>query len=51
MRGSRTDFPILTCAASRLDGEYRTVIGARPARAIVLTQRAILELGGQNDGT
>ena len=30
MRGSRTDFPILTCGVSRIDGVYRASIGARP---------------------
>lgn len=88
MRNSRTDFPILTCAVSELDGECRVVIGARPGRAMVLrdpangqdfgdfvaeriptgsnlrgsaayrshlarvlTQRALLELGGLSHGT
>lgn len=98
MRASRTDFPILTCAVSRVDGTHRAVIGARPGRAMVLrdqegllasgpdarsaqafaayaadriptgsnlrgsaayrrrlvwalTQRALLELGGNLDGT
>lgn len=36
MRNSRTDFPVLTCAVSRMDGEYRTVIGARPGLAKVV---------------
>ena len=36
MRNQRTDFPVLTCAASRVAGEYRVVIGARPARAMVV---------------
>lgn len=36
MRNQRTDFPVLACAVSELDGKYRTVIGARPARAIVI---------------
>lgn len=36
MRNSRTDFPALTCAVSRISGEYRVVIGARPALARVL---------------
>lgn len=36
MRNSRTDFPVLTCALSRMEGEYRAVYGARPARAMVL---------------
>ncbi len=36
MRNARTDFPILTCAVSCVDGEYRAVIGARPGRARML---------------
>lgn len=35
-RRSRTDFPVLTCALSRMEGEVRAVYGARPARAMVL---------------
>lgn len=34
-RNNSTDFPVLTCAASLIDGVPRTVIGARPARAVV----------------
>ncbi len=36
MRIQRTDFPVLTCALSELKGSYRAVIGARPAKAMVL---------------
>jgi len=36
MRNSRTDFPVLTCAASQVGGKYRVVIGARPAKARIL---------------
>jgi len=36
MRNTRTDFPVLTCAVSRLGEEFRAVIGARPALAQVL---------------
>lgn len=36
MRNQRTDFPVLTCALSQMEGEYRAVIGARPARAMVI---------------
>lgn len=46
MRNSRTDFPALTCAVSQLSGEYRAVIGARPALARVLRDSdGILSLG------
>lgn len=34
-RNTKTDFPVLTCAASLIGDEARTVIGARPARAKV----------------
>jgi CO/xanthine dehydrogenase FAD-binding subunit len=33
VRNQRTDFPVLTCAVSCINGEYRASIGARPARA------------------
>lgn len=36
MRIQRTDFPVITCTASVIDGICRAVIGARPGRAIVL---------------
>lgn len=36
MRNSRTDFPVLTCAVSEMNGEYRAVLGARPALARLL---------------
>ena len=35
-RNNSTDFPVLTCAVSLIDGEARTVIGARPAKAMVV---------------
>ena len=37
MRRQRTDFPVLACAVSKVDGAYRAVLGARPGRAILLT--------------
>ena len=46
MRNSRTDFPVLTCALSRMDGEYRAVYGARPARAMVLRDEESILSGG-----
>ena len=36
MRNQRTDFPVLTCALANISGEYRAVIGARPAKAMVI---------------
>lgn len=35
VRIQRTDFPVLTCAASLMDNEVRISIGARPARALL----------------
>lgn len=46
MRNSRTDLPVLACAVSRLDGEYRVVLGARPGRAMVLRDGEGLLGGG-----
>ena len=46
MRIQRTDFPVLTCAVSELNGEYRAVTGARPSRAmIVRDEQGILSSG------
>ena len=36
MRIQRTDFPVIACAVSRMKGQYRASIGARPGRAMVL---------------
>ncbi len=36
MRNQRTDFPVIACAVSCMNGEYRAAIGARPARAILI---------------
>ena len=35
-RNNSTDFPVLTCAAALIDGEARTVIGARPGKAMIV---------------
>lgn len=35
-RNTSTDFPVLTCAASLVGEETRTVIGARPARPVIV---------------
>ena len=35
-RNTKTDFPVLTCAASLIGEEARTVIGARPGRAMII---------------
>lgn len=46
VRASRTDFPTLTCAASCLDGVCRVVVGARPARAMLVEDTRGLLAGG-----
>lgn len=38
-RNTSTDFPVLTCAAALVGGETRTVIGARPARAMLVQDK------------
>ena len=35
MRNQSTDFPVITCALSQLNGTYKAVIGARPKKAEV----------------
>ena len=35
-RNTKTDFPVLTCCASKAGENVRTVIGARPGKAMVL---------------
>jgi CO/xanthine dehydrogenase FAD-binding subunit len=36
MRNSRTDFPVIACALSEINGEYKASIGARPGRAVLV---------------
>ena len=36
MRNQRTDFPVLACVVSQMNGKYRASIGARPGRAMLL---------------
>lgn len=36
MRNQKTDFPVIACAVSCLDGSYIASIGARPARAMTI---------------
>ena len=40
MRAQRTDFPVLTCAAGVMNGQYRMAVGARPMKAMVLRDDA-----------
>lgn len=48
MRNQRTDFPVIACAVSHLGDEYRAVIGARPARAMILRDEQGLLAQGVN---
>ena len=46
MRNQRTDFPVIACAVSHMNGEYRASIGARPSRAeIYRDENALLTNG------
>lgn len=43
MRNQRTDFPVLACAVSCVNGKYRASIGARPARAgLICDEKGLL---------
>ncbi len=46
MRNQSTDFPVLACAISCLDGEYKLSIGARPNRAMVCRDEKGILSGG-----
>jgi len=37
-RNTKTDFPVLTCAVSEIDGRTNAVIGARPMKAVRITK-------------
>ncbi|MBE6541359.1 MAG: molybdopterin dehydrogenase [Ruminococcaceae bacterium] len=45
MRNQRTDFPVLTCAVSLINGEYRAAVGARPSRAILICSNEMENAG------
>lgn len=45
-RNAATDFPVLTCAVVRMEQGFRTVVGARPGRALVLPDASKLLAGG-----
>ena len=50
MRNSKSDYAVLNCAVSNLDGEYRVAVGARPGRAVVKTvSEEALVSGGKID--
>lgn len=37
VRNAETDFPVLTCCAAKVNGVYRVSVGARPMRAVCIT--------------
>lgn len=46
VRNNRTDFPILTCAVSKMGDTYQAVFGARPGKAMVVTdEEGLLKQG------
>ncbi|MDO4203616.1 MAG: FAD binding domain-containing protein [Selenomonadaceae bacterium] len=49
MRIQRTDFPVLTCAVSKLGDEYRAAIGARPSVAALIRDTEGILAAGIND--
>ena len=46
VRLQRTDFPVISCAVSCLDGEYRASVGARPSRAKIWRDESGILAGG-----
>lgn len=46
MRNQRTDFPVIACAMSCMEGQYRAVIGARPSRGLIIRDGENLLTGG-----
>ena len=51
VRNQRTDFPVIACSASCVDGEYRLAVGARPGRAMLVLDEEGLLTGGLSDDT
>ncbi len=49
LRIQKTDFPIITCAVSKIGEEYRAVIGARPSKAIIIRDEKGILNSGIND--
>ena len=50
VRNTKTDFPVLACAAAKLkDGSFRFAVGARPARAVLFCVDGA-ELAGKEAG-
>ena len=49
VRNQRTDFPVLTCATSVIDGVYKVAIGARPKKAMLVTDSDNILASGVNE--
>ena len=50
MRNQKTDFPVLACAVSCVNGEYRASVGARPTKAmLVRDDKGLLAQGITNE--
>ena len=47
VRNSETDLPVLTCAVCKDGQTYRTALGARPGRAVLLTGSSLEELSAK----
>lgn len=46
MRNQRTDFPVIACAVSCVNGSYCASIGARPAKAMLIhDEKGLLNIG------
>lgn len=50
-RNTATDFPVVTCAVSEIDGKYTCAIGARPLTAVVHTDETGILAGGITEET
>lgn len=46
MRIQRTDFPVITCAISCIEGRYQGCIGARPGKAVIIRDEQDILKGG-----
>lgn len=49
VRIQRTDFPVLTCAVSMIDNEYKVIVGARAEKARVYGDKDGILAGGITD--
>ncbi|HWR41691.1 FAD binding domain-containing protein [Sporomusa sp.] len=51
LRNSQSDYPVLTVAVSRLDADWKIAVGARPTRAKLAAQAAVLLANAGSDVT